>query len=218
MIEDLLATKFKELSSYLSSLSYRSGVYPEHREDISQTVIMLLLEEDNVKPFLTARDLFGRATNLARNEIGRYFANSLPVSGVGRQAHHYARKYLAQNDFNPDLAYANQTETPQVSLALLRIVSGGTGQTDPELLTDLPNAPLPPVQSSLTAEVENRIRGALRALSDPQFTVVYLHLGFEGSPMTLREVSEALEVEEDAVRMLWRGAKRSMKLSLNGVC
>lgn len=213
----MIAEKYDELVSYLSSLAYRSDIYPEYREDVIHNVIARLLEEDAVKPFPTARLLWGRATNLMRDETGKHFADSLPVSGVGRQAHYYARKYLLQNGGNPELAYHNQTETPKVGRDLLRIVANGTGQTDPAQLAELDLAGAESLSGGLSEDREARVREAVSNLSWPHSDVVRLHLGMDGDPKPLNEVATLLGLTLSQVKSLWRSAKRLLAQSLHDV-
>lgn len=212
----MIEEKYGELVSYLRTLAIRSFVYEEHQADIIHSAIERLLTEEAAKPFESPRALWGRATNVMKEEITKYFAASLPVSGVGRQAHHYARKYLAANGFDPYRAYSNQTETPRVGLDLLKIVAGGTGQTDPTTLSSLSEAPSA-AESSLSEGTEDRIRTAVRALPYAQRRVVEMHMGLDEGPMPLSQVAAELGIEPSKAKSLWRSAKSALRARLNDV-
>lgn len=213
---DLFESKYDELVSYLSTIAYRADIYPEHREDVVHNAILRLIDEHQIKPFDSARSLWGRATNVMRDECGRYFASMLPVSGVGRQAHYYARKYLSQNNWNPEAAYQNQTETPKVGLELLRIVAGGTGQTDPGALSEYVQGP-ESFTEGLSELVELRVRDAISSLSDPQREVVTRHIGLSGDARSLSRIAEELGYTLSQVKAFWRSAKRALSVSLHDV-
>lgn len=213
---DLFESKYDELVSYLSTIAYRADIYPEHREDVVHNAILRLIDEHQIKPFDSARSLWGRATNVMRDECGRYFASMLPVSGVGRQAHYYARKYLSQNNWNPEAAYQNQTETPKVGLELLRIVAGGTGQTDPGAMSEYVQGP-ESLTEGLSERVELRVREAVSSLSDPQREVVMRHIGLSGDARSLSRIAEELGYTLSQVKAFWRSAKRALSVSLHDV-
>lgn len=213
----MLAEKYEELFTYLRSLAVRARVYPERQEDVIHNAIARLLDEHARSPFPSARELWGRATNVMREEIATSFADSMPVSGVSRQAHHYARKYLSQNEQDPHRAYVNQNETPRVSLDLLRVVAGGTGQTDPATLSNLSVFAADEPESSLSTRRSSAVWEAVRALPEDQRRVVEEHMGLLGGPKSLIQVSEDLGIPAQTVKSLWRKAKRQLKDALDGV-
>lgn len=213
---NLISSKYEELVSYLSTIAYKADIYPEHREDVIHSVIVQLLEEDQSSPFSDARTLWGRATNLMKDECGRYFASMLPVSGVGRQAHYYARKYLSQNEWDPQQAYHNQTETPKVGLELLRIVAGGTGQTDPHAMNEYVRPPESAAEG-LSEELEARVRESVSSLSETQREVVTRHVGLDQAPEPLSRIAADMNLSLSQVKAFWRSAKRTLSALLNDV-
>jgi len=210
----VIEEKLAELKKYLRGIAFRSQVFENQRDDVVHSTLVRLVEEDSAKPFFTPKELFGRATNVMREEIAKSFAASLPLSGVGFQAHYYARKYLSQNNQDPHAAYANQNETTKVGLDLLKLVAGGTGQTDPEDLERLELADTG-VVSSLSHEKEDRVREAVRGLPDEARAVVEKYLGFNGGPMPLTQVADDLGLTTVKTKALWSEAKSLLRETLD---
>lgn len=128
---NILESKHDELTAYVRRLARRWGVSNDRLDDVVQDTMLRLVQEHSDSPFESSKTLWGRATNIARESIAALFASSLPLSGVGFQAHNAARRYLAQHDNDPYKAYANQNRSDKVSRELLQIVAGGSGLYDP---------------------------------------------------------------------------------------
>src|SRR5690606_21832981 len=128
---NILESKHDELTAYVRRLARRWNVSNDRLDDVVQDTMLRLVQEHSDNPFKDAKTLWGRATNIAKESIAALFASSLPLSGVGFQAHNAARRYLAQHDNDPYKAYANQNRSDKVSRELLQIVAGGSGLYDP---------------------------------------------------------------------------------------
>jgi hypothetical protein len=207
VIED----KWVELNRYLRSLAYRSRITETRQEDIIQSTIEILFREEQVHPFDSPRSLWGRATNVFREQKNKFFAEALPLSGVGSVSYRFARQYLANNDGNPFGAYENQTSTTKVGRDILHLVAGGTGQTDP-LALSLASSPAGPAPSD--PQKIDLVRDALRSLNPDQLTVVNLHCGFTRGPMPLSEIALEQGWTNSKTKSLWSSAKRVLGATL----
>ena len=207
---NILESKHDELSAYVRRLARRWGVSNDRLEDVVQDTMLRLVQEHSDSPFESSKTLWGRATNIARESIATLFASSLPLSGVGFQAHNAARRYLAQHDNDPYKAYANQNRSDKVSRELLQIVAGGSGLYDPT--RDLAEASKKDSEASytLTEQDEDTIKTAINTLPTLEAEVVRAYVWGDGERLTMRQVAQRLGVSEDEAKRAWSRAKRRL--------
>lgn len=206
-MNSLIENKIEELLPYLRSVAYRRNVPVVFVEDIVQSTIARLLEEDNAE---TSFELWGKATNVLREEAAKGAASSLPLSGVGFQAHHYARKYLAQNDFDPQKAYYNQTESPRVSMSLLQLVAGGSASVD-----SINTAYLKTSRDESQREGDDRVHTMLQTLPEQMRQVVEMRIGVYSHELTMKEIAAELGISSPDARKLWNDAKAELRCSID---
>ena len=207
---NILESKHDELTAYVRRLARRWGVSNDRLEDVVQDTMLRLVQEHSDSPFTSSKTLWGRATNIARESIAALFASSLPLSGVGFQAHNAARRYLAQHDNDPYKAYANQNRSDKVSRELLQIVAGGSGLYDPT--RDLAEASKNDSEASytLTEQDEDTIKTAINTLPALEADVVRAYVWGDGERLTMRQVAQRLGVSEDEAKRAWSRAKRRL--------
>lgn len=203
----LIETKYDELVKYIKSRCYSWRADHSRYDDIVSNVIERLLKEDAKKPFKDARTLWGRAANVAKEEIAQTFADRLPVSGVKFQAHWTATKALQAANGDPRAAYATQTGTSRVGRELIYAVSHGPSLYSPEYLQDLELEKKREV-SSVTTQDEDNIRVAMFELTQQEQQIVYKRMWMR---MTNAQVGEEMGLSAERVRKLWQGALKTLK-------
>lgn len=207
----LIEEKHTELMAYINHLCVRWSVDKVKTQDVQQEVMFRLLVEDGEEAFRDARKLWGRATNVARECIADTFAASLPLSGVSRQAHNAARRYLQDNDNDPNKAYVNQNNTDRVSRELLRLVASwgliAAGAGDFQKSEPF---------EGLTEQDEASIMTAVNGLPDVEREVVRLYVwGDDDGRLTLRQVSTKLGFSMSKTKSAWSRARRRLALELD---
>lgn len=203
----LIEEKFEELSKYISGKAYGWRADESRREDIIQSTMLRLLEEDSRKEFTDARILWGRATNIAKEEIAQTFADRLPVSGVKFQAHWTATKALQAANGDPRAAYSMQTGTSRVGRELIYAVAHGPSLYSPEYLSDLDPEGREET-TTITSQDEDNIRVAISELSTQEQKIVHMRMWLR---MSNAEVASELELSTDRVRKVWQGAVRKLR-------
>lgn len=203
----LIDEKYEELVKYLASKCYAWRADFSRFDDITQNTLARLIEEDNREPFTSARQLWGRATNIVKEEIAQTFADRLPVSGVKFQAHWTATKALQAANGDPRAAYAMQTGTSRVGRELIYAVAHGPSLYSPEILQDL-DFEEREEQSSVTSQDEDNIRVAMYELTEQERKVVQLRMWMR---LTNAQVAAELGLSNDRVRKLWQQALRKLK-------
>ena len=207
---NILESKHDELSTYVRRLARRWGVSNDRLDDVVQDTMLRLVQEHSESPFKSPKTLWGRATNIARESIAALFASSLPLSGVGFQAHNAARRYLAQHDNDPYKAYANQNRSDKVSRELLQIVAGGSGLYDPTREPAEASQNASEASYTLTEQDEDTIKTAINTLPTLEADVVRAYVWGDGERLTMRQVAQRLEVSEDEAKRAWSRAKRRL--------
>jgi RNA polymerase sigma factor (sigma-70 family) len=203
----LIEEKYEELTKYLMSKCFSWRADYSRYDDIVQNTVARLLEEDKKKPFENARQLWGRATNVVKEEIAQTFADRLPVSGVKFQAHWTATKALQAAGGDPRAAYAMQTGTSRVGRELIYAVSHGPSLYSPEYLADLDPEKREDT-SSLSMQDEDNIRVAMFDLTEQERHVVHLRMWMR---MTNAQVGEEMGLSAERVRKIWQKALKTMK-------
>lgn len=211
---NILESKHDELSAYVRRLARRWGVSNDRLDDVVQDTMLRLVQEHSDSPFKSSKTLWGRATNIARESIAALFASSLPLSGVGFQAHNAARRYLAQHDNDPYKAYANQNRSDKVSRELLQIVAGGSGLYDPTRELAEASQKASEASYTLTEQDEDTIKTAINTLPTLEADVVRVYVWGDGERLTMRQVAQRLEVSEDEAKRAWSRAKRRLACEL----
>ncbi len=207
MTVSLVADKYEELRKYLANKCYSWRADHSRYDDIIQNTLERLVREEQIKPFKDSRALWGRATNVVKEEIAQTFADRLPVSGVKFQAHWTATKALASSGGDPRAAYATQTGTSRVGRELIYAVAHGPSLYSPEYLQDLDLFAKDDV-SSLSTQDEDNIRVAMYELTEQERKVVQLRMWMR---LTNAQVGEELGLSAERVRKLWLGALRKLK-------
>lgn len=207
----LFEDKFAELEKYIKSKAYSWRADPSRLDDIVQSTTLRLLEENKKNEFADARTLWGRATNIVKEEIAQTFADRLPVSGVKFQAHWTATKALQAAGGDPRAAYHAQTGTSRVGRELIFAVAHGPSLYSPEYLQDL-DPEEREEKSSLTSQDEDNIRVAISELSEVEQKVVHLRMWLR---LTNKQAAEELGLSTDRVRKIWQGAVRKLRPTLS---
>jgi len=204
----LIVEKYEELTRYVQSLARKWQADDSRVEDIAQSTLMRLVEENEANEFVEARYLWARATNIAREEIAKTFAQALPMSGVGFQAHWTATKALQRAGGDAMKAYAEQEGSSRVSRELMFLVSNGSSMRTPEYLSETPSRAINERTSNLSTHDEDNIRVALSSLSPVESNVVRMKLW---QNMTYPAIAEELEMTSDAVKKTYRRALTKLK-------
>jgi RNA polymerase sigma factor (sigma-70 family) len=207
----LIAEKYAELDKYIRGRAYAWRADMSRMDDIVQSTMERLLLENQKKEFEDARTLWGRATNLAKEEIAQTFADRLPVSGVKFQAHYTATKALAAAGGDPRAAYSMQEGTSRVGRELIYAVAHGPSLYSPEYLSDL-DTEHREEKSTVTSQDEDNIRVAIAELGAQEQTVVYMRMWLR---MSNAQVADELELSTDRVRKVWQSAIRKLRPSLS---
>jgi len=203
----LISTKHPELYTYLARRARAWRTDDSRIEDIISGTIERLLIENTVKPFDNARTLWGRATNIAKEEIAQSFASRLPLSGVKFQAHRTATLALQAAGGDPKAAYHMQTGTSRVGRELLFAVAHGPSLYSPEYMQDL--NPLDDENLSvLSSQDEDNIRIAIASLSEKEQTVVRNRMWLR---MTNKQCAEEMQVSVENVRKTWASALKKLR-------
>lgn len=205
---NIIAEKYEELDKYLRSRCYAWRADYSRYDDIVHGTMARLIEENKTKkPFEDARSLWGRATNLVKEEIAQSFADRLPVSSVKHQAHYTATKALAAANGDPRAAYSMQTGTSRVGRELIYAVSHGPSLYSPEYLQDL--NPVSDVHlSSISQQDEDNVRVAMFELTEKERQVVQLRMWMR---LTNAQVGEELGLSAETVRKIWQQSVKKMK-------
>lgn len=204
----LIAEKFTELDKYIRGKCYAWRADASRYDDIVSGVMERLLKEEQEKgAFTDTRALWGRATNIAKEEIAQSFADRLPVSGVKFQAHYTATKALRAADGDPKAAYGMQQGTSRVGRELIFAVAHGPSLYSPEYLAEL-NPEDAEEQSSLTQQDEDNIRVAMYDLTEREREVVTYRMWLR---LSNAQVGEELGISADHVRKIWQKATRKLK-------
>jgi RNA polymerase sigma factor (sigma-70 family) len=203
----LIEEKYEELVKYLQSKCYAWRADYSRYDDIVSSTVARLLEEDKRKPFESARQLWGRATNLVKEEIAQTFADRLPVSGVKFQAHWTATKALQAAGGDPRAAYGMQKGTSRVGRELIFAVAHGPSLYSPEYLGDI-DLPADLPASSLSQQDEDNIRVAMYELTEQERQVVHLRMWMR---LTNAQVGEEMSLSAERVRKIWQGAIKKMR-------
>lgn len=203
----LIEEKYEELVKYLQSKCYSWRADYSRYDDIVSSTVARLVEEDNKKPFETARQLWGRATNIVKEEIAQTFADRLPVSGVKFQAHWTATKALQAAGGDPRAAYGMQQGTSRVGRELIYAVANGPSLFSPEYLQTVDPVD-ESVPSSLSQQDEDNIRVAMYDLTEQERTVVHLRMWMR---LTNAQVGEEMGLSAERVRKIWQGALKKLK-------
>lgn len=203
----LLEEKYDELQKYIRSRAFAWRADASRMDDIVQSTMVRLFEENSKREFEDARTLWGRATNIAKEEIAQTFADRLPVSGVKFQAHWTATKALQAADGDPKAAYHAQTGTSRVGRELIFAVAHGPSLYSPEYLQDLDHEEREDT-SSLTSQDEDNIRVAISELTEQEQKVVHLRMWLR---LTNAQTAEELGLSTDRVRKIWQGAVRKLR-------
>lgn len=209
-INVIIEEKFEELQKYLYNKCYAWRADYSRFDDIVQSTVERLLIENETKAFEDSRTLWGRATNIVKEEIAQTFADRLPVSGVKHQAHWTATKALQGADGDPKAAYHAQTGTSRVGRELIFAVAHGPSLYSPEYLQDLDPEERED-KSSLTSQDEDNIRVAIAELSEIEQKVVHLRMWLR---LTNKQAAEELGLSTDRVRKVWQGAVRKLRPTL----
>jgi len=210
----ILQSKYGELMPYIERMCRRWQLDSVSTEDVQQEVMVKLLEENEVKEFTNARELWGRATIHARESIAACFAASLPVSGISHQVHNAARRHLEANNNDPQTAYKNQIPTlAKVSRNVLDIVAGGSGLREPAVLAREDHEPSEPYYG-LTEQEEASIMAAVNSLPEIERNVVRAYVWGDGERLTLRQVAHKLGYSVSATRSAWNRARRRLSIEL----
>lgn len=207
----LLEEKYDELQKYIRSKAFAWRADASRMDDIVQSTMVRLFEENVKKEFEDARTLWGRATNIAKEEIAQTFADRLPVSGVKFQAHWTATKALQAAGGDPRAAYHAQTGTSRVGRELIFAVAHGPSLYSPEYLQDL-DAEEREDTSSLTSQDEDNVRVAISELSEQEQKVVHLRMWLR---LTNAQTAAELGLSTDRVRKIWQGAVRKLRPTLS---
>ena len=211
---NILERKHDELTTYVRRLARRWNVSNDRLDDVVQDTMLRLVQEHSQNPFKSSKTLWGRATNIAKEAIAALFASSLPLSGVGFQAHNAARRYLAQHDNDPYKAYANQNRSDKVSRELLQIVAGGSGLYDPTREPAEVSQRAYEASYSLTEQDEDTIKTAINTLPTLEADVVRAYVWGDGERLTMRQVAQRLGISEDEAKRAWSRAKRRLATEL----
>lgn len=203
----LIEEKYDELVKYLQSKCYAWRADYSRYDDIVSSTIARLIEEDNRKAFENARQLWGRATNVVKEEIAQTFADRLPVSGVKFQAHWTATKALQAADGDPRAAYSMQKGTSRVGRELIFAVAHGPSLYSPEYLGDIDLPDEVPV-SSLSQQDEDNIRVAMYELTEQERQVVHLRMWMR---LTNAQVGDEMSLSAERVRKIWQQALKKMR-------
>lgn len=207
----LIERKHKELTNFLRGRAYGWRADPSRIDDIvSSTMMRLLVENETKKPFSDARMLWGRATNLVKEEIAQTFADRLPLSGVKFQAHRTATLALQRAGGDPRSAYGLQTGTSRVGRELLYAVAYGPSLFSPEYLQDV-DMMMPGDEASLselTLQEEDSIRAAMASLDWFEKQVVHLRMWMQ---LSNAQAAEELHVNSEKVRKTWSKAIKKLK-------
>ncbi len=203
----LIEEKYDELVKYLQSKCYGWRADFSRFDDIVSSTIARLIEEDNSKAFDNARQLWGRATNVVKEEIAQTFADRLPVSGVKHQAHWTATKALQAAGGDPRAAYGMQTGTSRVGRELIFAVAHGPSLYSPEYLGDIDLVDETPV-SSLSQQDEDNVRVAMYELTEQERQVVHLRMWMR---LTNAQVGQEMGLSAERVRKIWQGAIKKMR-------
>lgn len=203
----LVEEKYDELVKYLQSKCYAWRADYSRYDDIVSSTVARLLEEDKKKPFETPRQLWGRATNIVKEEIAQTFADRLPVSGVKFQAHWTATKALQAAGGDPRAAYGMQQGTSRVGRELIFAVAHGPSLYSPEYLGDIDLTDDTPT-SSLSQQDEDNIRVAMYELTEQERQVVHLRMWMR---LTNAQVGEEMGLSAERVRKIWQGALKKMR-------
>lgn len=207
MNESLIALKYEELTRYISARARRWQASESRLDDIVHNVMVRLLEENAEKEFTSAKALWGRAANITSEETAKTFADSLPLSGVGFQAHWTARKALMRADGDPHKAYYTQEGSSRVGRELLYLVAQGNALTDPTVLQSAETSSLSYEgdDSALSQIDEDNIRVAVSSLSDIEQQIVRMRLWMQ---MRNSDVAKELGMSTKEVK---RTYERSLK-------
>lgn len=203
----LVAEKYADLDRYLRGKCYAWRADASRYDDIVQSTMTRLVVEERAGKFTDYRGLWGRATNLVKEEIAQTFADRLPVSGVKFQAHYTATKALQAASGDPRAAYSMQTGTSRVGRELIYAVAHGPSLYSPEYLQDL-NEEHREETSSLTQQDEDNIRVAMFDLTEQERQVVHLRMWMR---MTNAQVGSELGLSAEGVRKVWLKAVRALK-------
>lgn len=204
---ELIEQKWDELRAYIVRLanSWRSD--DSRVDDIIQSTMERLLRENARNEFDTPKRLWGRATNIVREEIAQTFADRLPVSGVKFQAHWTATKALQRANGDPKAAYYAQEGTSRVGRELIFAVAGGPSLYSPEYLSQA-DVSTQSSQSSLTTHDEDNIRVAISELDELEQQVVRMRMWLR---LTNAQVAQELGISTEKVRKTWSRAMRQLK-------
>lgn len=203
----LIESKYEELVKYLQSKCYAWRADYSRYDDIVSSTVARLLAEDKKKPFESARQLWGRATNIVKEEIAQTFADRLPVSGVKFQAHWTATKALQAAGGDPRAAYGMQQGTSRVGRELIFAVAHGPSLYSPEYLGDIDLPDVPPA-SSLSQQDEDNVRVAMYELTEQERQVVHLRMWMR---LTNAQVGEEMGLSAERVRKIWQNAIKKMR-------
>jgi len=203
----LIEEKYDELVQYLRSKCYAWRADPSRYDDIVSSTVARLIEEDNKKTFESSRTLWGRASNVVKEEIAQTFADRLPVSGVKFQAHWTATKALQAANGDPRAAYSMQQGTSRVGRELIFAVAYGPSLYSPEYLSDI-DLPDDIPMSSLTQQDEDNVRVAMYELTEQERQVVHLRMWMR---LTNAQVGEEMSLSAERVRKIWQSAIKKMR-------
>lgn len=206
----IIEEKLPELDKYLRSKCHSWRADYSRFDDIVNSTLARLVQEADTRPMLTARELWGRATNIVKEEIAQTFADRLPVSGVKFQAHYTATKALQAASGDPRAAYAMQQGTSRVGRELIYAVSHGPSLCSPQYLADM-NTERPENVSSLTTQDEDNIRVAMYELTEQERRVVQLRMWMR---LTNAQTATELGLSNDRVRKVWQSATKKLKTVL----
>lgn len=206
-MSSLIEEKYDELVKYLSSKCYAWRADQSRYDDIIQNTMVRLLKEGRKVEWKDSRHLWGRATNIVKEEIAQTFADRLPVSGVKFQAHWTATKALQAAGGDPRAAYGMQTGTSRVGRELIYAVAHGPSLFSHEYLSELDEEKRPDV-SSLSTQDEDNIRVAMYELNEQERKVVQLRMWMRLSNV---QVAQEMGLTASRVRQVWQGALRKLR-------
>lgn len=207
MTHPLIESKFDELSNYIRSLARRWQADDSRLDDIIQNTIVRLLEENSRSEFENARVLWARTTNIAREEIAKTFAERLPVSGVGFQAHWTATKALQRTGGDPNAAYASQEGSSRVGRELMFVVSKGASLFSPDYLAEMTTKNIG-ATSSISEQDEDNIRVALSSLTEDEAHVLRMRVWLM---MRNADVAQELGITRSEVDTTYRRALSKLR-------
>jgi DNA-directed RNA polymerase specialized sigma24 family protein len=212
----LIDDKIGELTDYIPRLCANWDVYRQSYGDIVNSVLVRLYEENAQHAFTEAKALFGRCTNITREEIAKLYAEALLVSGVSFQAHQAARRRLKLYDGDIEAAYADKTITPRISRELLAFVAHSASYVDVQTLTEAPPTYIEDSDVG-RSQRDDSIRAAIHSLPPDQAAVVRAYFYSEGGTLSLSGVARELGKTDNQVRGLWKNAKKNLYIYLEDV-